>query len=685
MPTEGGTAEFSDGKWRAAVDAANVPTLIAVLVHLTGDLRWLEPKFAPSRAQGLSDNDSGDLAEDVQREIRDAASVAIIAWANGRAPQLTDPDPALLVRILSFVLGEPIPDGYGEMIAFELRGGANPTSGNVMSGVARSGATAGVTTAGVATAGVATPPTATSPITAVVIGAGMSGLCASIELAKAGIDHVVVERHESVGGTWHENRYPGCGVDVPSHLYSYSFAPNDWSMYFGLRDEIRDYFERIADDFGVRPRIRFRTSVEKATWDETTNEWAVETIDSDGVRATLRANVVLSAVGAFNKPRIPDVPGLDDFAGPSVHTAQWPTDGVDLDGRRVAVIGNGASAMQIVPAIAERVSELNVFQRSAHWSAPFEKFRVTIPDDVKFLLREMPLYRLWYRIRLSWAFNDRNYDALQKDPNWLHPDRSLNVINEGHRRGLTRYIEDEIGDRTDLLPHVIPDYPPFGKRMLLDNGWYRTLRRRNVNLVHDPVESVGADFVVTSAGQKVSADVLIWATGFDVVHFLAPMEIRGLGGHSLHDVWQGDDARAYLGTAVPGFPNFFCLYGPNTQFGHGGSLVFVVERQMHYVRSILEAMISCGATSAEVRADVHDAYNERIDRAHEAMVWTHQGMDTYYRNSKGRVVVNNPFRIVDVWRDTEAAKADDFVFSALPAAAAATTTAAVATATSGAR
>ncbi len=654
--------------WRAAVETANVPTLIAVLVHLTGELRWLDERYAPSRARGLSDNDSGDLPEDIQAEIRAAATAAIGAWSKGEPVKLNDADPALLVRILSFVLGEPIPNDYGEMIAFELRGGVDPSdhdpSDHDPSDDTQPDHTGPDDTGRDDTGPV---PTA-STITAIIIGAGMSGLCASIELANAGIEHVIVERHETVGGTWHENRYPGCGVDVPSHLYSYSFAPNDWSMYFGLRDEIRDYFERIADDFGVRPRIRFRTSVEKATWDETSHEWSVETIDADGVRATLRANVVISAVGAFNKPRIPAVPGLADFVGPSVHTAQWPTDGVDLDGRRVAVIGNGASAMQVVPAIAERVGELSVFQRSPHWAAPFEKFQRTIPDEIKFLLREMPLYRLWYRIRLSWAFNDRNYGALQKDSQWPHPDRSLNLINEGHRRALTRYIEDEVGDRTDLLPHVVPDYPPFGKRMLLDNGWYRTLRRPNVHLIHDPVASVGTDFVVTATGQKVPADVLIWATGFDVVHFLAPMEIRGIGGHSLHDVWHGDDARAYLGTAVPGFPNFFCLYGPNTQFGHGGSLVFVVERQMHYVRSILEAMITADVTAAEVRADVHDAYNERIDRAHEGMVWTHQGMDTYYRNSKGRVVVNNPFRIVDVWHNTEAAKPDDFVFSTTRAA-----------------
>jgi 4-hydroxyacetophenone monooxygenase len=639
MHTDVGNPEFDTGRLSAGVASANVPTLLAVLVHLTGELRWLESQYAPTRSQGLSDNDTGGLPESVQAEIRAAATTAIEAWSRGLPPKLVDPDPDLLVRILSFVLGEPIPDGYGEMIAFELNNGASPAAYSEDVEVPK------------------------HPLTAIVIGAGMSGMCASIELAQAGIDHVVLERHHNVGGTWLENRYPGCGVDVPSHLYSYSFAPNNWTMYFALRDEIHAYFERIADEYGVRPRIRFGTSVEKAVWDEATQEWAVETINSDGVVATLRANVVISAVGAFNKPRIPAVQGLADFAGPSIHTAQWPQNGVDLEGLKVAVIGNGASAMQIVPAIADSVAELNVFQRSPHWAAPFEKFRVAVPEDVQFLLSEVPLYRLWYRIRLSWAFNDRSYDALQKDPHWEHPERSLNPINEAHRRGLTRYIEEQVGDRTDLLPHVVPDYPPFGKRMLLDNGWYRTLRRPNVHLVNDPVASVGTDHVVTATGQKVDADVLIWATGFDVLHFLAPMEIRGVGGHSLHDVWDGDDARAYLGTAVPGFPNFFCLYGPNTQFGHGGSLVFVVERQMHYVRSILEAMSKAGAAAAEVRAEVHHDYNERVDRAHETMVWTHQGMDTYYRNSKGRVVVNNPFRIVDVWHNTEQADPSDFTFT----------------------
>ena len=636
-----------DERWRKAISLANVPTLLALLVQLTGDMHWLADRYRPSRSRGLSDNDSAGLGTDVQEEVRAAAADAVLAWYHGAAVALPEPEPELLVRLLSFSLGEPIPAEYGDMIAHELRQATAPMvvapqAGNVVRTEATMPAEDGL------------------GFRVIVIGAGMSGLCAAIELDRAGIDHVVLERHHDVGGTWLENRYPGCGVDVPSHLYSYSFAPHEWTRYFALRDEIHAYFEKVADDFGVRPRIRFGTSVEAATWHDDTQRWAVETITADGARKTLHANAVISAVGAFNKPRRPDVPGMESFEGPSVHTAEWPAEGVELDGRRVAVIGNGASAMQLVPAIAGRVKELVVFQRSPHWAAPFEKFQVPVPEPIQFLLREMPLYRLWYRLRLSWAFNDRSHAALQKDASWPHPERSLNEINEGHRRGLTHYIETELGDRTDLLGKVVPTYPPYGKRMLLDNGWYRALQRDNVRLVSDPVASVHPRHVTTTAGE-VEADVLIWATGFDVIHFLAPIEIRGRSGTTIHDAWDGDDARANLGTVVPDFPNFFCLYGPNTQFGHGGSLISVVERQMHYVMSVLALMHCADASSVEVRSDVHDAYNRRVDAAHEQMVWTHQGMETYYRNSKGRVVVNNPFRIVDVWQATDQANAADYI------------------------
>ena len=619
--------------WTAAIGIANIPTLLLVLVQLTGQLRWLNAPYQPTRTRGLGDNDTGGLPEAIQAEIRTAATAAVLAWRDGRPVALRDPSPELLVQMLGVSLGEPIPPEYASMIAAEMRDTVQPEPSQ--------------------------PPPAKFQV--IIIGAGMSGLCASVALARAGVAHTLIERNRELGGTWLENRYPGCGVDVPSHLYSYSFAPHDWQQYFALRDEIHGYFNKVADDFGVRARIRFGTSVERLNWDEAQQQWSVETLTGDGERETLYANVVISAVGAFNKPRRPDLPGLGSFSGPSVHTAAWPPEGVDLNGKRVAVIGNGASAMQVVPAIADQVQSLTVFQRAPQWAAPFEKFRVAVPAPIRFLLRAMPLYRAWYRLRLGWAFNDKSHSSLQKDPSWPHPERAVNEINDSHRNGLTRYLQTELASQPDLIPKVLPTYPPFGKRMLLDNGWFRTLLRENVELVTDPVASVQPDGVTTSTGQHFAADVLIWATGFDVIHFLAPMEIRGRGGHWLHEQWQGDDARAYLGTTVPGFPNFFCLYGPNTQFGHGGSLISVVERQVHYVVSMLQLMFAQNAGSLEVRRDVHDKYNARVDAAHEQMVWTHRGMSTYYRNARGRIVVNNPFRIVDVWQWTERAEPGEYL------------------------
>jgi 4-hydroxyacetophenone monooxygenase len=641
-------SESLDGdRWQEAVQHAAIPTLLGVLVQLTGDTqRWLADHYRPHTIGGFGDNASGGLPVDIQHEIRAASHDAIEQWRTGTAPVLTTPSPQLVVEVLRFILGDDIPDDYGPMAAADL---LNQSRSSVVPQPATSDA------------GKHTGESA--PLNAVIVGSGMSGIAASIALQRAGIEHIVLERRETVGGTWLENRYPGCGVDVPSHLYSYSFAPNDWHAYFSLRDEIHAYFEQVADEFGVRTRTRFSTRLDRATWSESRRRWVLDVVGPDGDCETIEANLLISAVGAFNTPRIPELPGVGSFDGPEIHTAQWPSSGVVLTGKRVAVIGNGASAMQVVPAIAGTAAQVTVFQRSPHWAAPFEQFHVPIPEPVRFLLREMPLYRAWYRLTLGWAFNDRQHASLQKDPSWPHPERSLNAINDAHRRRLTAYIERELGDRTDLLEAVLPSYPPFGKRMLLDNGWYRTLRRPDVTLRTDPVAEIQPNGVVTAAGDLVDVDVVIWATGFDVAHFLGPIEVIGRSGRSIHDVWEGDDPRAYLGTVVPDFPNFFCLYGPNTQFGHGGSLIPVVERQLHYLMELIELLKTSGADSLEVRPDVHDRYNDEVQRAHDAMVWTHPGMATYYRNRKGRVVVNNPFRITDIWHRTERVEPTEYVLS----------------------
>lgn len=622
-----------DYAWvQTALATANIPTLACVLVHMTGDRRWIEGRYIPTRIRGLDDNDSGGLPNDVQAEIRSAAQIALTDWLDGKPAALPAPSDALLLEMMSVSLGEPVPADYIAMIRQDLGLIEYPAQ---ISGAGE----------------VAVP----ADFTALIIGAGISGLCAAIELAKAGIPYVIIERRAELGGVWFDNRYPGAACDVPSHLYSYSFAPYEWSRYFAGSREIHGYLEHIADKFDVRRHIRFGLEVGAARYEEDSATWGVDIIDGSGNCETLNTKILLSCVGAFNKPRIPDVEGLDSFAGPSVHTAGYPDEGFDLAGRNVVLVGNGASAMQVAPAIVDQVASLTIIQRSPQWAAPFPKFGQDIPAAIQRLINEVPLYQRWYRLRLSWAFNDKLYEALQQDPNWNGDGRSINAINDSHRKALTSYITAELGEAQHLLPDVLPKYPPFGKRMLLDNGWFRTLARDKVNPVMAGVSKVLPNAVVTSDGAVHDADIIIWATGFDVVNLLAPMKVTGLGGRDLHTDWDGDDARAYLGTVIPGYPNFFCLYGPNTQFGHGGSLITVLERQMHYVMSLLRQMLSQGASTINVRQSVHDAYNVAVDATHAGMVWTYPGVETYYKNSKGRVVVNNPFRVLDFWRMTETA------------------------------
>jgi 4-hydroxyacetophenone monooxygenase len=620
---------------RASINDANVPTLLLLLVQLTGDMTWLEPPFQPTRTKGLSDNDDGGLPPEVQAQVREAAIDAILAWRAGRPVAIPAPTEELMLRMMSVSMGETIPQDYAEMMVDKF-----------------------VTPDHVADDGGQSAPPPPS-FNAVVIGAGMSGICAGIKLAELGVPYTVIEKSSGIGGTWWQNKYPGAGVDTPSHLYSFSFARHDWPHYFATSDEVQEYFSKVAEEFGVRQRVRFETEVLSAVYDESTQLWTTTVRLPDGSQDRLISNIVISAVGAFGRPKWPDIPGRDSFSGASAHTAQWPAD-LDLTDKRVGVIGNGASAMQLVPAIVDQAQHVTIFQHSPQWAAPFEKFKVEIPEPVRFLFRGIPLYEAWYRLRLSWIFDSKVHPSLQKDPDWPHPERSINSINEGHRSFFSRYITSQLGDRQDLIDAVLPKYPPFGKRMLLDNNWFKTLTRDDVSLVTERVTAIAESGAMTGDGTLHEVDVLVYATGFDVVRFLAPMDIRGKSGRSLRDAWNDDDARSYLGVAVPDFPNFFTLYGPNTQAGQGGSLIFVVESQMRYIADLLRQMFLQNLAAVECRVDVHEDYNSRVDEAHERMVWTHPGMDVYYRNGRGRVVVNSPWRVVDFWKMTRRASLSDF-------------------------
>ncbi|MET0765192.1 MAG: NAD(P)/FAD-dependent oxidoreductase [Blastococcus sp.] len=622
------------GRLREAVESANLPTLLMVLFQLTGDRRWLAEPFRPSRTKGMDDNDLGGFADDVQREIREAAIDAIEAWSKGTPAAVAAPDPDLLTELMSTCVGEPVPPEYGVMMAREMGFVQEPARVVPSSPFARD-------------------------FSVVIIGAGVSGMAAALKLREAGIDHVVLEKNSTVGGTWLENRYPGCGVDTPSHLYSFSFFPRQWSGHFGKRDELETYMQEMAEYFDLLPSIRFDTEVVAASYDAAAQKWTVSARDGHGVEQEYVANVVVTAVGQLNRPKMPTLPGMDTFQGEMFHSAAWPAD-LDITGKRVAVVGTGASAMQIVPAIVDRVSHLTVFQRSPQWVAPNANYFRPVTDDVNWLMENVPFYHQWYRCRLVWTFTDKVHESLQIDPEWPHPELSVNAINDGHRRFFTKYIHEQLAGRDDLLEKSVPSYPPFGKRMLLDNGWFAALRRDHVDLVDGAVAAVTPTGIRTADGVEHEADVIVFATGFEAQRLLHPMDIRGRDGRSIREVWGEDDAHAYLGIAAPGFPNLCFLYGPNTNLGHGGSYIWIAESQVHYVTDLLTKMVDEGIGEVECRPEVNEEYNRRLDAAHEQMIWTHTGMDTWYRNAHGRVVTNMPWRVVDYWDMTRSADLEEF-------------------------
>jgi 4-hydroxyacetophenone monooxygenase len=622
------------GRLREAVDSANLPSLLMVLFQLTGDRRWLEAPYRPTRSKGMDDNDLGGFAEDVRSEIREAAIDAIEAWSKGTPAAVPAPDAGLLTELMSICVGEPVPSEYGVMMAEEMGFAEHPERVAPASEFARS-------------------------FSVVIIGAGVSGLTAALKLREAGIDHVVLEKNSTVGGTWLENRYPGCGVDTPSHLYSFSFFPRHWSGHFGKRDELETYMQQMAEHFDLLPSIRFDTEVIAASYDEAAQRWTVSARDRNGVEQEFVANSVITAVGQLNRPKTPTLPGMESFEGAMFHSARWPED-LDITGKRVAVVGTGASAMQIVPAIVDQVGHLTIFQRSPQWVAPNANYFRPVPGDVNWLMENVPFYHQWYRCRLMWTFTDKVHESLQIDPEWADPARSVNVINDGHRKFFTSYIHQQLEGRDDLIERSVPTYPPFGKRMLLDNGWYAALKRNHVELVDGAVAAITPTGIRTADGVERAADVIVFATGFEAQRLLHPIDIRGRGGRSIREVWGEDDAHAYLGIAAPDFPNLHFVYGPNTNLGHGGSYIWIAESQVHYITDLLKKMVDQGIGEVECRPEVNDEYNRRLDEAHERMIWTHTGMDTWYRNAHGRVVTNMPWRVVDYWSMTRSADLDDF-------------------------
>ena len=419
------------------------------------------------------------------------------------------------------------------------------------------------------------------------------------------------------------------------------------------------YFRDFAERNDLLRRIRFETEVVSASWSEVGKRWTLRVRGPRG-EETLEAEALISAVGQLNQPLYPDIPGLDSFAGEAFHSARWRDD-VELAGRRVAVIGTGASAMQFIPVVAEQAGELLVFQRTPAWLVPTPDYHEPVPDGLRWLYAHVPFYSEWNRFWIFWRMGDGGLLAATVDPAWQGREDAVSEINELGRQMQTQYLQAEFGDRPDLFEKIVPRYPLGAKRMVRDNGiWARTLKRPNVRLLTEGIERITPKGVVCGRGVEHPVDVIVYGTGFRASRFLAPMEIRGRSGVDLHERWQGDDARAYLGVTVPGFPNFFVLYGPNTNIVVNGSIVYFSECGVRYVLDCLRLLFETGAAALELREEVHDRFNEAVDARNRMMAWGASKVTSWYKNSRGRSAQNWPFTLLEYWQRTRAVEPADY-------------------------
>lgn len=483
-----------------------------------------------------------------------------------------------------------------------------------------------------------------------IIGCGFGGLGAAIELERNGIrNYTVFERGDGVGGVWRANTYPGAACDVPSPTYSYSFElETEWSQRFGSQAEIKAYLERCAAKYGVLAKARFNTEVIAATFDESSGRWLVELAGGE----QQWFDVVIAAPGQLSRPKIPDIEGVDSFTGPQFHSAHWDHS-VDTTGRTVAVVGSGASAVQLVPAIVDRVEAMHVIQRSPNWVG--NKWNHRTNARVKWLLRTIPglartqhnIEWMWYESRVPIIF--RKFDPLRG----------------GLHAWLKWKIRKEIRDPA-LRTAVTPDYQAGCNRLLLSNDWYPALDRDHVSLHAEGVRKVTPTGLILTDGTEVAADVIVWCTGFTATEYLAPIDITGRDGRELHTEWK-DGPEAYLGISVSGYPNLFMIYGPNTG-SLTNTIIFLLEKQARYARLAIEKITETGRWM-DVRADAQAAFNERLQQRLNETVFT-SGCPGWYHTADGKVVAVWPGSHIAYARATHAIDTSVYEFGAPPQASA---------------
>lgn len=605
----------------------SVPTLLCSMVHMTGDPSWIQEVTRPSPSAGITAQGLYGGGEPLPVPP-EAVEVIRAYQRDGCEPKPLSDD--VLTAMMEFLARTPLSERMRGMFFFDMQfDGVDPAAITWRDEIDEA-------------------TRAESPV--VVIGAGMAGIQAGIRLAQAGLPFTIVEKNAGAGGTWYENHYPGARVDVPSHQYCYAFEPgHHWSEYYCQHPELRAYFTHILDKYDLRAHTRFETEVTGAEWDEAAGRWRVGIRQADGRTEELEARFVISACGSLNIPKLPEIEGIESFAGPAFHSARWPED-FDHRGKRIALLGAGASGFQIAPAIADEVESLSIFQRTAQWVMQNPLYQHPVPEGEAWCMAHLPFYARWLRFTKTYPGIGNGVEPFRVDSDHVDPDnRSVNAGNAMSRDFMMGWMKELLDGRDDLIEKVLPDYPAMGKRLLQDDGsWFKALRRDNVELVRNSIARIEPGGIRTADGVLHEVDAICFATGFKHNDFLA-FDLKGREGASLQAQW-GDEPSAYLGISVPRFPNFFATYGPGTNLAHSAGLFFHAEYQtMHALQAIHHALAE-GARSIEVRQEVHDCYVEELVEQISGLVWAHPSIQhSHYKNPHGRVYTLSPWSIDAYW------------------------------------
>ena len=622
---------------RAALASSDPMVLRGLIYHATGNDELASVPIANVPAGFASANVVADEAG-VER-IRQLAFDLIAAYRDGRSAPPETVSPERLLRAMDMAAGEPVPREelglHTDILSFdEIPKGWGEEPRNGMP----------------------------EDFNVVVIGSGLAGINAAVQLKASGIDFTVLEKNGGVGGTWYNNRYPGARVDWPSRLYSHSFGVDyPFRHPFAPRAENEAYMRWCVDTYGLAPHMEFGCEVTELVWQDEDGVWSIRSRDGEGRERVRTARALISAIGLLERPSMPDIPGMDRFKGPIFHSSRFdPT--VDLSGKRVAQIGTGASGMQMTPDLAPLVEHLTVFQRSPGWVLPAPGYRDELPDGVKWLDANVPYYTNWTRFTLGWMLGDyKLFKVFEVDEDWPDMPRSVNAENQAARERCLAHLRAQLADRPDLIAKCTPDYPVFGNRPVIDNGWFGALLRGNVSLVTDRVERFTETGIVTADGTEHPADIAVMATGFRPNEYFSPMRVIGRSGRTIEELWDKDGPRAYWGVAVPHLPNFFILYGPNANPRNLGPVQYG-EWAIDYILHWFRTMIEQGWRSIEVSREAYDTFNAELDERCRILVSVHPKTNhkSYYTTDFGRSAVQSPWSSAEVWRAFRNPRDDDY-------------------------